>query len=358
MVHFWLLLQWEHPNLASHMQRGGASVTRTLMQLLLSLLATNASPSASVRLIELALWEPLPTPVSQAHFVHTLVALLLKSSTALLDCPPPRLATTLAETIRVEFTHDADLLHAAARALAATTPRTLQACLDASWCAGRLSLAPYLVPYLEPAEVLNGIGAAAAARTTSSSAASAASTALAAADAANAAAALSSSSSPSSSPFASMLAPTSKCWVVDLRSQAEFDRGHLALTVHLPPEEARSLEARVARIHELLAICREGNCALAVLTAADPTSSVGNGGGSHGGSLSAEEVRTLTHELVRAGCRHCGIVRGGFAAFSPEQRAVRYKPLQAAAIQLSPPSPWQPRRPCVPSDVLPLPPWF
>lgn len=61
LAHLWLALQWEAPNLAHHLQQAGG-VSMLLNRMMLSLLATVASPAATVRLVELALWETPPVP--------------------------------------------------------------------------------------------------------------------------------------------------------------------------------------------------------------------------------------------------------------------------------------------------------
>ena len=168
---------------------------------------------------------------------------------------------------------DADRLHAAAHALARRR-RALLAALDAAWCGGKPAAPPYACAWLDADEVSDGGGGGRRRR-------------------------------------------LGRSWVVDLRPSADFDRSHFALTLSLPPSEARSADARRASARGLMDICREGGCGVTFLTPDDPMAATG---GLSEGHLTVEETRTVVHEFIRDGFRHVGIVRGGFAALSPEQR--------------------------------------
>jgi hypothetical protein len=104
-------------------------------------------------------------------------------------------------------------------------------------------------------------------------------------------------------------------WVVDLRDTTAFEASHYALTLHLPPERATSPDEREAARSQLFALCAEGAVGIAVLTAADPTAASGGRG-----VLSADETKRVVGEFVQAGFRRVGIVAGGFAALTREQK--------------------------------------
>ena len=76
-------------------------------------------------------------------------------------------------------------------------------------------------------------------------------------------------------------------------------------------------DARQAMRAELFDVCSEGAFGLTFVTTSDPLAE------KRGDpvALSSDEVRLLVHEFVRAGFRHVGVLRGGFAALSPEQAA-------------------------------------
>jgi len=212
-----------------------------------------------VRLVELALWETPPVP--RCHAPLLLCALLLREQAALLATPPALLAGAIGD-VRIASVLAAERLHAAAVRLASTTPSSLRSALDAAWCAAKLSAPPFACAWMEPAEL-------------------------------------------------------GRTWVVDLRPLDAFEASHFALTSHLPPELARMSDARQAMRAELFDVCNEGAFGLTFVTTSDPLAE------KRGDplALSSDEVRLLVHEFVRAGFRHVGVLRGGFAALSPEQLA-------------------------------------
>ena len=153
----WLLLQWEAPTFALHLQRGGG-VSMLLGHACLSLLATVASPAAFLRLAELAMWDTSAggpgamAAVPSCHAALLLCALLLTHQPALMALPPEALHGALSE-LRVASVLDAERLHRHARRLAASCPATLRAALDASWCARKPVAPPYPCAWLVASEM-------------------------------------------------------------------------------------------------------------------------------------------------------------------------------------------------------------
>ena len=272
LSHFWLLVQWESPTLAQHLQ-SAAGVTMSLSRLLLSLLAAAASPPAVVRLVELTLWEAPAVP--RCHPALLLCALLLRDEARLLGLAPAALSAALCDETHLPSALEAERLHTRAVQLCASMPSALRAALDAAWCGTAPSLPLYPCAWLEAAEI--GAGAAALGRV----------------------------------------------WVVDVRPDDEYEAAHYALTTHLPPAEARQPVVREATRAELFHICLEGGFTLALVTSADPAVEPQrtSAGGAPDARLSNDEVRLLVHEFVGAGFRHVGILRGGVGALSAEQRA-------------------------------------
>ena len=231
------------------------------------MLSAISSPAATLRLIELALWEGPPS-VARCHPAFLLVALLSREELKLLALPPTDLKSVIA-ALRLETVQDAERIHVLAHTLTKRTPKALLSALDAAWCAGKTTSPPYVCAWLDPAEVAlgetgGGIG---------------------------------------------------RSWVVDLRPTPDFDRSHFALTLSLPPTEARSADSRHAARLELMDVCSEGHCGIAFLTPGDPLT-----GFTMSENLTVEETRTVVQEFIRDGFRHVGIIQGGFAALSPEQR--------------------------------------
>lgn len=262
---FTLVMQWESPALAAHLVRG-EGYAMGVMRLLLSHLAAVASPPAATRLMELALWDTIPHPPPKCHVALLLVSLLRQSEAVLLATPVHALGAALTEQLSVPSVLAADRLHAAARALALTTPASLKRALDDAWSAKRQAQPTYACATLDGDEI-----------------------------------------SPESS--------LGRFWVVDLRDTTAFEASHYALTLHLPPERATSPDEREAARSQLFALCAEGAVGIAVLTAADPTAASGGRG-----VLSADETKRVVGEFVQAGFRRVGIVAGGFAALTREQK--------------------------------------
>lgn len=110
-------------------------------------------------------------------------------------------------------------------------------------------------------------------------------------------------------------ATATRRWIVDLRPATEFGKARFALTRHLPPDEAIRPEAREACRAELREICDEAAFAVALLTSGDALTPRGCSG------LHPSLVAEIAEEFLADGFANVAIVRGGYAALSPELRA-------------------------------------
>jgi hypothetical protein len=256
-----LLVQYHAPALWFHLQRG-TGVLGVLARALMSLLATQCDAPALLRLVELSMLTgslPCEQPL-------LLLALLLESEAPLLGAQSSHLVEEL-HALRLHSAADAQRVHQAARVLHDGTPRALREALGVAWSASSApSPPPYVAAWLEPAEV----GTAAL---------------------------------------------HSKTWVVDCRSQAEFDAASFALTRHLSPDQLVNPAARERARVELSAIAAELRCGVAFLTAGGPTTAAGCSG------VPPEVVSLAIREFVQAGFARVGVVMGGFAGLSADQRA-------------------------------------
>ena len=207
-----------------------------------------------------------------------LLCLLIRHEDALLATPLARLASAVCALPGLSTAADAQALHLEAQRVGAATPLSVRSALSAAHAASHATEAPpaCLCPLLEPREIGNGAAALGAADGT-----------------------------------------TVRWWVLDLRRRADFDGARFALTRHLPPDELGRAAPRATARAEACALCREGGCGLAIVTAHDPLGADGGGGG-----VSAELLRLLVHELVAVdGCPRVGVLRGGFAALDAPARA-------------------------------------